>query len=317
MARTAATPTEGPTQEPTDQPTDGTLDEPADSATPRPATPRPAAPDPQPRPRLPDALLWAALAAPAAGTELLGLNEPRPLWQRLAGAVVLGVAVAVSRRAPLTAFALSAGLSLTAAPALFTLSYAPALAVLALLLGLRADRIRPAALCFAAVGCAGTVRIGLFGVDPAPEWLVLMCTLLFCCDSPWLAGRRARAAQLSPREREVLGLVGQGLSNPEIATRLHLVEGTVRAYVSAVLERLGVRNRVQAAIVAYEAGLVGDGDGRWGIAAWPARCDSASTAVERWGIGGAGRARDAGVVTWSGRTVTRTAVRGRRGALPG
>jgi DNA-binding NarL/FixJ family response regulator len=67
---------------------------------------------------------------------------------------------------------------------------------------------------------------------------------------------RARVARLSPREREVLGLVGAGLSNPEIAARLHLVEGTVKAYVSAVLDRLEVRNRVQAAIVAYEAGLV-------------------------------------------------------------
>ncbi|KFG74944.1 response regulator transcription factor [Streptomyces mutabilis] len=67
---------------------------------------------------------------------------------------------------------------------------------------------------------------------------------------------RARVALLSPREREVLGLVGAGLSNPEIAARLHLVEGTVKAYVSAVLDRLEVRNRVLAAIVAYEAGLV-------------------------------------------------------------
>ncbi|MFF3336593.1 response regulator [Streptomyces sp. NPDC002888] len=67
---------------------------------------------------------------------------------------------------------------------------------------------------------------------------------------------RARVGLLSPREREVLALVGAGLSNPEIAGRLHLVEGTVKAYVSAVLDRLGVRNRVQAAIVAYEAGLV-------------------------------------------------------------
>ncbi|MEY9993295.1 DNA-binding NarL/FixJ family response regulator [Streptomyces sp. V4I8] len=70
------------------------------------------------------------------------------------------------------------------------------------------------------------------------------------------ASARARVAGLSPREREVLGLVGAGLSNPEIAARLHLVEGTVKAYVSAVLDRLAVRNRVQAAIVAYEAGLV-------------------------------------------------------------
>ncbi|MFJ8826304.1 response regulator [Streptomyces sp. NPDC102467] len=67
---------------------------------------------------------------------------------------------------------------------------------------------------------------------------------------------RQRVAKLTPREREVLGLVGAGLSNPEIAGRLHLVEGTVKAYVSAVLDRLEVKNRVQAAIVAYEAGLL-------------------------------------------------------------
>ncbi|WP_328324028.1 response regulator transcription factor [Kribbella sp. NBC_00382] len=78
-------------------------------------------------------------------------------------------------------------------------------------------------------------------------------------------GRMARAAAakeqvgvLSPREREVLALVGSGLSNAEIAGRLYLVEGTVKAYVSAVLTRLAVKNRVQAAIVAYEAGLVSD-----------------------------------------------------------
>ncbi|WP_405058455.1 response regulator transcription factor [Kribbella sp. NBC_01505] len=76
-------------------------------------------------------------------------------------------------------------------------------------------------------------------------------------------GSMARAAAakeqvdvLSPREREVLGLVGAGMSNAEIAKRLYLVEGTVKAYVSAILLRLAVKNRVQAAIVAYEAGLV-------------------------------------------------------------
>ncbi|MET8989773.1 response regulator [Nonomuraea wenchangensis] len=76
-------------------------------------------------------------------------------------------------------------------------------------------------------------------------------------------GRMARGAQardrieaLTEREREVLALVGAGLSNAEIAGRLHIVEGTVKAYVSAILTRLDVRNRVQAAIIAHEAGLV-------------------------------------------------------------
>jgi DNA-binding NarL/FixJ family response regulator len=76
-------------------------------------------------------------------------------------------------------------------------------------------------------------------------------------------GRMSRAArareqtqQLTAREREVLGLVGAGLSNAEIGRRLYLVEGTVKAHVSTILTRLGVKNRVQAAIVAHEAGLV-------------------------------------------------------------
>jgi DNA-binding NarL/FixJ family response regulator len=70
------------------------------------------------------------------------------------------------------------------------------------------------------------------------------------------AAARDRIEGLTEREREVLALVGAGLSNAEIARRLHIVEGTVKAYVSTILTRLGVRNRVQAAIVAHEAGLV-------------------------------------------------------------
>ncbi|MGH3387715.1 MAG: response regulator [Actinomadura sp.] len=67
---------------------------------------------------------------------------------------------------------------------------------------------------------------------------------------------RQRAHTLTPRERQVLALLGAGLSNAEIAARLHVVEGTVKAYVSAILTRLDVKNRVQAAVLAYEAGLV-------------------------------------------------------------
>ncbi|UNS95059.1 response regulator transcription factor [Streptomyces tubbatahanensis] len=63
--------------------------------------------------------------------------------------------------------------------------------------------------------------------------------------------------QLTEREHEVLALLGTGLSNVEIAARLHLVEGTVKAHVSAILGKLGVRNRVEAAIAAHEAGLTG------------------------------------------------------------
>ena len=69
---------------------------------------------------------------------------------------------------------------------------------------------------------------------------------------------RERVGSLTPREREVLTLVGAGLSNAEIGKRLYLVEGTVKAYVSTLLSRLGVRNRVQAAVLAHEAGLVDD-----------------------------------------------------------
>jgi DNA-binding NarL/FixJ family response regulator len=72
------------------------------------------------------------------------------------------------------------------------------------------------------------------------------------------SGATQRVAALTAREREVLGLVGAGLSNAEIAGRIHVVEGTVKVYVSAILRQLNVRNRVQAAIIAHEAGLIPD-----------------------------------------------------------
>jgi DNA-binding NarL/FixJ family response regulator len=61
---------------------------------------------------------------------------------------------------------------------------------------------------------------------------------------------------LSKRELEVLGLLGKGLSNTEIAARIYLSEGTVRNYVSSIFEKLGVTDRTQAAVLAIRSGLV-------------------------------------------------------------
>ena len=60
---------------------------------------------------------------------------------------------------------------------------------------------------------------------------------------------------LNEREKEVLGLLGKGLSNGEIARRIYLSEGTVRNYVSSIFEKLGVADRTQAAILAIRHGL--------------------------------------------------------------
>ncbi|KOV82086.1 LuxR family transcriptional regulator [Nocardia sp. NRRL S-836] len=69
------------------------------------------------------------------------------------------------------------------------------------------------------------------------------------------ARARRRIDALTETEREVLTLVGAGLSNAEIGARLHLATGTVKAHVSRILPKLGCANRVQAAIVAHDAGL--------------------------------------------------------------
>lgn len=61
---------------------------------------------------------------------------------------------------------------------------------------------------------------------------------------------------LTPRERDVLALVGRGRSNKQIAATLHLSEGTVKGYVSSVLDKLGVQDRTQAALYAVRHGLV-------------------------------------------------------------
>ncbi|MGX1915443.1 response regulator [Streptomyces phaeochromogenes] len=67
-----------------------------------------------------------------------------------------------------------------------------------------------------------------------------------------------RTEELTPAERDVLRLLGTGLSNAEIADQLYISAGTVKAHISRILTRTGCANRVQAAVLAHDAGLLAD-----------------------------------------------------------
>ncbi|MCW3841786.1 response regulator transcription factor [Micromonospora yasonensis] len=127
-------------------------------------------------------------------------------------------------------------------------------------------------------GALGAGALGYLVKDGAPEELVEAVRRAARGEAPLAPSvlarvlRRALAAHqrdrepdrptalrsLSTREREVLALVGAGLSNAEIGARLHLGVTTVKTHVSAAMEKLDLRNRVQAAVLAHRLGLVDD-----------------------------------------------------------
>jgi DNA-binding CsgD family transcriptional regulator len=106
------------------------------------------------------------------------------------------------------------------------------------------------------------------GRDPIADILVPVGL----CAASWVAGRQVRVhagpvpgptisesavASLSPREREVVGLIAHGRSNKEIAGELFISEATVKTHVARVLTKLDLRDRTQIAIVAHRGGLIG------------------------------------------------------------
>jgi DNA-binding NarL/FixJ family response regulator len=81
----------------------------------------------------------------------------------------------------------------------------------------------------------------------------------FCRGPAPSAAADGTAGRLTERETSVVQLIAQGLSNAEIATRLYLSEATVKSHVARVLAKLGMRDRVQIAVFAYESGIVRPG----------------------------------------------------------
>ena len=109
--------------------------------------------------------------------------------------------------------------------------------------------------CAVPVGWSALLVLCALGVGalllavPALRWAVLLAGVAYML---WLA---SRLASLSPQQFRVLALVAEGLLNKQIADRLDVQERTVKAHLTAIFERLGVRNRTQAGVVLRELEL--------------------------------------------------------------
>ncbi|MBE3010611.1 response regulator transcription factor [Microbispora sp. NEAU-D428] len=104
-----------------------------------------------------------------------------------------------------------------------------------------------------------TVAAGGGLLDPA----VTLRVIASFAAQPDLTSTRSRTAELASltgRETDVLRMLAQGLTNTQIAARLHLAEATVKTHLSRVLMKLGMTTRVQAVVFAYESGLVRPGE---------------------------------------------------------